>query len=189
MSEDYYKTKESVAEYIHMAEGFNGQEIIDQLKIVLTEGSVLLEIGSGPGSDWEIISKSYDVIGSDNSEEFLNHLTTKFPEGEFLKLDAATLATEKKFDGIYSNKVLHHLTDEQLVDSIERQCELLNPSGIVCHSFWEGKDSEFFKGLFVNYHTEIELASLFQKHFEIITLETYEEFEAGDSLLLIGRKL
>jgi len=188
MKGEYYKTKESVEEYIKLAKDVNGAELIEKLKLVLPTNSVLLEIGSGPGSDWKILNEFYSVIGSDNSTEFLNHLIDKNPKGEFLELDAITLKTEKKFDGIYSNKVMHHLKDNELIDSTKRQYEVLNSGGIICHSFWKGEGSEVFKGLFVNYHNYDSLERVYKDYFEIISIEIYKEFEEDDSVLLIGKK-
>jgi len=188
MEGEYYKTKESVEEYIHLAKDVDGKQLIEKLELVLPSNSVLLELGSGPGSDWQILNKSYNVTGSDNSIEFLNHLITENPDGEFLELDAATLNTDKIFDGIYSNKVIHHLKDNELSDSVRRQFEILKPGGIICHSFWKGEGSEIFKGLLVNYHSNKSLSEIFGDYFEILSIESYNEFEDGDSLLLIGRR-
>ena len=188
MKGDYYKTKESAEEYIKLAKDVNGKQLIEKLEQVLPPKSVVLEIGSGPGSDWKILNKSYRVTGSDNSIEFLNHLVAENPNGEFLDLDAVTLSTNKKFDGIYSNKVMHHLTDKELADSIKRQGEILNPNGVICHSFWKGEGSEIFKGLFVNYHDLVDLKAFFKEHFEILSIALYDEFEDDDSLLLLARK-
>ena len=188
MSEDYYITKESVEEYIHLAKDVSGKRLIEKFKLVLAYNSVLLEIGSGPGTDWKILNESYNVTGSDNSIEFLRHLNTENPNGKFLELDAVSLKTGKKFDGIYSNKVMHHLKDNELSDSVRRQHEILNPGGIVCHSFWKGEGSEIFKGLYVNYHSEADLSEIHKDYFEILSIESYKEFEDGDSLLLIARK-
>ena len=184
----YYKTKETVDEYIKLAKDANGNQLIQKLEQVLPLHSVLLEIGSGPGTDWKILNKSFHIIGSDNSTEFLKHLVSKNPNGEFLELNAITLQTDKKFDGIYSNKVMHHLTDNELADSIKRQYEILKPKGIICHSFWSGEGSEIFKGLFVNYHEEVCLKVFFKAYFEILSIEYYKEFDNEDSLLLLGRK-
>ena len=184
----YYHTKESVEEYVRLSKGFSGKDLIERLGKVLVTNAAVLELGSGSGTDWNILNKTYVVIGSDNSLEFLDHLKAENPKGEFLELDAVTLKTKKKFDGIYSNKVLHHLKDDELSSSIKRQYDLLNPGGIICHSFWKGEGSEVFKGLFVNYHSAAILKDNFEKYFEIILLEAYEEFEANDSLLLIGKK-
>jgi hypothetical protein len=188
MTGDYYKTKESVKEYIRLAKGVNGGELIKKLKNFLPLNSTLLEIGTGPGTDWNILNVDYEVLGSDNSPEFLNHLISAYPKGRFMELDAITIGSDEKFDGIYSNKVMHHLKDIELHKSIIRQFDVLNANGIICHSFWKGEDSEFFKGLFVSYHSKSSLNSFFGSSFEILLIEEYAEFEKGDSLLLIGKK-
>ncbi len=188
MESGYYKTKESVEEYIRLAKDFNGKQLIEKLEQVLAPESTLLEIGSGPGTDWRILDKSYRVTGSDSSIEFLNHLRNENPGRTFLELDATSLQTPEKFDGIYSNKVLHHLNDYELADSIKRQYEVLNTQGVICHSFWKGEGSEIFKGLFVKYHSEKSLKETFGPHFKILSIESYAEFEQGDSLLLLGIK-
>ena len=91
MAEGYYHTEESVTEYIGLAKDVNGGELIEKLKLHLPTGSTLLEIGTGPGTDWNILTKDYEVLGSDNSQEFLNHLISHNPSGRFLPLDAITL--------------------------------------------------------------------------------------------------
>ncbi len=188
MNGKYYKTKESVEEYIELAKDVNGSQLIAKLRQFLSDNSDLLEIGSGPGSDWNILNKYYNVTGSDNSKEFLEHLISNNPKGVFCELDAINIETEKKFDGIYSNKVLHHLKDNELINSINRQFEILKPGGIICHSFWKGNGSEIFKGLFVNYHDKKNLRDLFSQYFEILLITSYIEFEEDDSILLIGKK-
>ena len=188
MTAEYYKTKESVEEYIRMAEDVDSKLLIEELQQVLPPESTVLELGSGPGTDWNILSDSYNTIGSDNSTEFLNHLIQSNPKGTFLELDAITIETDLTFDGIYSNKVMHHLNDNELLLSVNRQNDLLNPNGIICHSFWKGEGSEIFKGLFVNYHGESRLKDFFGDYFEILSIKSYKEFEDDDSLLLIGKK-
>ena len=189
MSESYYKSEQTVEEYIRLAEGYNGGKLIDRLAGYLPLGSLLLEIGSGPGTDWRLLGSNYKVIGSDYSPEFIKRLKANNPNAQFLNLDAVTLDTDKKFDGIYSNKVLHHLKDDEIEASIKRQYEILSPAGIICHSFWKGEESEVYNGLFVNYHTEASIKRLFSEYFEILLIERYKEFEEGESLLFIGKKI
>jgi cyclopropane fatty-acyl-phospholipid synthase-like methyltransferase len=184
----YYHTKKSVEEYIEMARGHDGRKIIAKLKEHLPAGSHLLEIGSGPGTDWKLLKEHYKVIGSDQSREFLKHLQANNPEGKFLELDAASLNTPLLFDGIYSNKVLHHLEDEALIASVKRQYELLHPGGIVCHTFWHGQDSEIYNDLFVNYHTDEGIGMLFGEYFDHKLFHYYKEFDKGDSFLYIGKR-
>jgi cyclopropane fatty-acyl-phospholipid synthase-like methyltransferase len=188
MEGEYYHTKESVEEYVKLAGDVSGKELIEQFNNFLKPNSKVLEIGSGPGTDWKLLNERYSVVGSDNSSEFLNHLRNAIPEGEFALLDAVELNTDRSFDGIYSNKVLHHLSNKELVKSIQRQYEILQPSGIICHSFWKGEGDEIFKGLFVNYHIQSEIRELFAAHFEILILKEYAEFEENDSILIIARK-
>lgn len=189
MGRKYYHTRESVDEYIELAKDVDGRDLIEKLSQVLPAKSTLLEIGSGPGTDWKLLSQTYDVTGSDNSLFFLEYLKQKHPGGRFLELDATTLKTELKFQALYSNKVLHHLSDDELSKSIKRQSEILTDDGIICHSFWKGEGSEIFKGMFVNYHTEASLRTAFEESFDILSIESYKEFEEGDSLLMIGRKI
>ena len=188
MEKGYYKTKDSVEEYIQAAKGVDGGEHIEKFKKFLSLNSSVLEIGSGPGTDWKILSEDYRVLGSDNSKEFISHLIASYPSGRFIKLDAVSIDIDKKFDGIYTNKVLHHLKNNELINSIKRQYDILNSEGIICHSFWKGSGNETFKGLFVNYHSEKSLREFFEPYFETLLLESYAEFEQGDSILFIGKK-
>jgi len=105
MDGNYYKTKESVEEYIRLAKDFNGGQLIEKLKNYLLSNSLLLEIGSGPGTDFQILKKDYRVVGSDCSTEFLSRLISNNVDDEFLNLDATTLKTSKKFNGIYSTRI------------------------------------------------------------------------------------
>jgi SAM-dependent methyltransferase len=188
MKDKYYHTKESVEEYIELAKDVDGRELIEKFKQILPQNSQVLEIGSGPGTDWKILNATFPVIGSDNSLLFIDHLRKKNPGGTFIELDAITLDIDMKFDGIYSNKVLHHLKDSELVESINRQYKVLKPAGIICHSFWNGEGSEVFKGMFVNYQSKETVTEIFEDYFEIVSIEYYKEFEESDSLLLLGRK-
>lgn len=188
MAKGYYHTPESVEEYVRLSEPYDGHELINQLRKFLDEGSAVLELGSGPGKDFNLLNKRFETMGSDISLEFIKYLNENFPEGKFLTLDAVTISTDRKFDAIYSNKVLHHLSNEDLNKSIERQAEILNPGGWVCHSFWKGEGHEMFNELFVNYHLEKDIEKFFGSQFETKLLESYREFEDDDSLIFIGQK-
>jgi trans-aconitate methyltransferase len=188
MSTNYYNTKQKVDKYIEQAKDIDSSQLIDRLKNYLPLQSSLLEIGSGPGTDFHILKNYFKTIGSDYSREFLIRLQEKYANDTFLELNAITLSTDKRFDGIYSNKVLQHLTDEELKQSIVRQTSILNSSGIICHSFWKGEGEETMYGMLVNYQSEKTLANLFTESFDILLLEAYCEFEENDSLVLIARK-
>ncbi len=188
MSKDFYSSSEKVKNYIQAALGVNSEQLISKLRAYLPAETSLLELGSGPGTDWALLSKIYHVTGSDFSDAFLDHLKEANPHGTFLKIDASNIKTNQPFDGIFSNKVLHHLTDDQLNTSIQTQYVALQTEGIICHSFWQGEGTEDFNGMFVNYHTKSELHDKFSPQFEILLLETYQEFDPNDSLILIAKK-
>ena len=188
MRNDFYLKKESVNKYIEMAKDVNSQKVIDAFKLHLNSNSKILELGTGPGTDWEILNKEFEIIGSDFSDELLEILKGKYPSGRFLQLDAITIETNDRFDAIYANKVLQHLSDVELIKSIDRQFEILNPKGLVCFTFWKGEKEEEYQGMYVNNQTKKSLLNFFEREFDILKLEEYKEFEEGDSLLLIAQK-
>ena len=96
--------------------------------------------------------------------------------------------TSLKFDGIYSNKVLHHLSPDQLVSSFRSQHAVLLPGGIALHSFWLGDGEEFMHGLRFRYYPEKRLHSLVKPFFTILESTRYTEFETEDSLYLVLKK-
>lgn len=188
MADKFYHTKDTVQEYIKLADGYDGRELIEKLKQFLPGKSTVLEIGAGPGKDLEILNEYYITTGSDFSTEFLDLLREKNPNLDLLHLNAITLETKRTFDGIFSNKVLHHLTDIELKASIKNQYHRLNENGVICHSFWKGDDTEEMHGLLFNYHTTAEIEEFFVNKFETMLLETYEEIDKNDSILIIARK-
>ncbi len=188
MSNNYYATKEQVDQYIKMAEGIDGTKLIEKFTPNLPKGAKLLELGSGPGKDWKILSNQYPTTGSDNSFVFLDYLQKTYPEGRFLHLDAVSLNTDELFDGIYSNKVLHHLSREQLEQSVVRQSEILTSKGVVFHSFWRGSGMETYDGMDVYYYEVEDLHKLFSPYFHVVSLGLYKEFDQDDSLWILAKK-
>ena len=184
----FFDTEKGVKEYIKMAEGFDGAELIKILRNFLSDGSSVLELGMGPGKDLDLLQKYYSVTGSDNSTIFLEKYKKKNPKVEVLSLNAVTLKTERKFDGIYSNKVLHHLTTDDLKISIKKQKDILNPNGILFHSFWKGSKTEKIEGLLFVYYELKDLRKIFESDFEILVLETYKEMEKDDSVYAVLRR-
>lgn len=188
MKKDYYNSRESVENYIKISQGFDGKELINQLKTFLPKGSSILELGTGPGTDLQLLSQNYVVTGSDYSQHFLDILHDKNVSNELVFLDAITLKTKQSYDCIYSNKVLQHLQDNELIQSIKNQLKCLNQNGIVCHSFWHGDECYEMKGALHNYHTINEIKNWFSPYFNIHHLDYYQEMDPNDSILLIGEK-
>lgn len=184
----FYHKKENVEEYIKISKGFDGSDLIEELKNHLASDSSLLELGMGEGKDLDILANTYKVTGSDYSDAFLDLYKEKNPDSDLVQLDAITLQINKKFDGIYSNKVLHHLHEDELKQSISRQAEILNPNGVILHSFWRGSGIEEFDEMFAMHYMENDLIRLFEQEFKILEIRSYKEMEEDDSLFVVAQK-
>jgi len=185
----YYETKKGILEYSKRSQKWGGIKLIKILKKHLPKNSILLEIGMGPGRDFDILKKIYTATGSDNSKIFLDNYKNQNKKSNLLKLDAVTLRTTKRFDGIYTNKVLQHLTKWDLKKSIKRQKEILNPNGIAFHSFWKGNKTEYKRGLrFVYYEIE-QLKKIIGNNFDILEIKAFTEMEKNDSIYVVLKNI
>ncbi len=185
----YYENRDNAESYIKMAEGYDGAELIAVLKQHLAAGSTMLELGMGPGTDVNLLAETYTVTGSDYTQTFLDIYRTTHPDADLLQLDAETLETERTFDCIYSNKVLHQLTKEGLRASFARQHTLLTEGGLLMHSFWYGDESGDHKGIHYEYYKEEALLKLVGTRFEVVVSARYLEMDADDSFYVLLRKL
>ena len=183
----FFDTEKGVEQYIKMADGYNGAELIKILQEYLPKDSTVLELGMGPGKDLDILKESYTVTGSDNSQIFLDKYMDKHQDTDLLLLDAVNIQTDRRFDCIYSNKVLHHLAKEDLVKSFQRQKEILNPNGIAFHSFWKGSKVEEMEGLLFTYYEIEDLKEMVESNFDVLAMEACAEIEKDDSIYAVLR--
>ena len=184
----YFKDEKNVDAYIKMAEGYDGRALIEHLKKYLPNGARVLELGMGPGVDFEILNETFQATGSDYSEIFVNRYLQDHPEADVLVLDAVTMDIDRSFDGIFSNKVLQHLTHEQVVDSLNGQLAVLPSGGILFHSLWYGDHEEEHHGLLFIYYNELTFADLLGDEVEVLAAERYTELETDDSIFFVLRK-
>jgi trans-aconitate methyltransferase len=184
----YFDSEKHVAEYLKMVEGYDGSALIEKVHAYLAEGSTLLELGMGPGTDLDMLRRYYEVTGSDSSQVFIDRYKSMHPEVAVLNLDAVTLDIDTKFDGIFSNKVLIHLTKKDCIRSLERQKSILNPKGFMFHTFWYGDKTEEYHRLLFSYYTENMLRNMFGKLYDIIKIKRYAEDKKDDSILVIAQK-
>ena len=182
----FYDDEKTALQYLEMAEGFDGQALVDVLTQFLPGGASILELGMGPGVDLDILKTHYVATGSDSSKFFLDRYRGTHPDADLIQLDAVEFDTERTFDGIYSNKVLHHLTDEQLRKSFRRQLQVLSNNGLIMHSFWRGSGCEEHHGLKFVYQTEDTLRSIVGEFFNVLDIVVYKEMEDDDSLYVVA---
>lgn len=184
----YYDDENNVEQYIQMADGYDGRLLIDILRRHVPDGSSVLELGMGPGKDLLLLDQHYTVTGSDHSTVFVDRFRQDHPDSDLMQLDAVTMDTDRQFDAIYSNKVLYHLTRDQLTDSFRQQLRVLNPGGVALHSFWYGESDESMHGLHFAYYTETTLRDTIGDKYEIIEIERYTEMEPDDSLYVVVKR-
>lgn len=184
----YFDSEKNVIDYIKMVKGYDGTELINELRPYLKESSTVLEIGMGPGADLDILAKYYKVTGSDSSKIFVDRYKKQNPDADVFVLDAKKMELERKFDCIYSNKVLIHFTKKECHQSLKKQKKNLNQNGILFHSFWHGDRVEKHHGILFNYYLEDELRSMVKDDYDILKIEKYMEFEKDDSIYLILQK-
>ena len=184
----YFDDEKNVEQYIRMAEGYDGREFVPVLRSYLKDGATVLELGMGPGKDLEILSEFFQVTGSDSSSAFVQRYQKIDPAADLMLLNAVTMDTDRRFDCIYSNKVLVHLTKEQLRQSLRGQSRVLNPDGILFHTLWYGNREETFAGLRFVYYNEDTFRQLVGDAYEILEMEKYPEMEPDDSFYVVLRK-
>ena len=185
---NFYDKKENIEKYRKFSDAYDGADLIGALERFLPRESTLLELGMGPGKDFDLLKTIYNVTGSDNAVQFIDLNREKYEEADLLLLDARSLETDRTFDGIYSNKVLVHLTRQELCDSLARQHELLNDNGLVMHSFWYGNKEEVYDGLRLAFYTESQLEALFEECFEVIDIGRHQKVLKDDSVYVLARK-
>lgn len=183
----FFDESKNVEAYLKMAEGYDGKELIDELVKYLDKGSSLLELGMGPGKDLDMLKQHFKVTGSDKSKVFIDLYKEKYPNDEVLYVDAVEMDLPSKYDCIYTNKVLHHLTTDSLKTSISNQVSRLTKSGLIMHSFWYGSGEENYDGLRFIYYKEDEIRAMFEPYFDILVLSRYSEASKDDSMYIIAR--
>jgi SAM-dependent methyltransferase len=185
---NYYDNEKNVEQYMRVAAGYDGKLLVDALRKHLPDRAKLLELGIGPGKDLLLLNEHYEVTGSDASAIFVERFKKLHPRINVKLLDAITLDTNERFQGIYSNKVLCHLERDQLRNSFQQQARALESGGIALHSFWHGDEERDYQGLRFVYYREAALRTLVEPAYELLDAKRYTEIETDDSLYIVLRK-
>ena len=178
----FWDSEANVDQYEKLADGYDGAELVAYLQTVLDSGSTVLELGMGPGKDLDMLRRTYDATGSDVSSIFLDRYRARHPDADLLLLDAVALDTERTFDAIYSNKVLQHLTRDDMRASLQRQAQLVRPGGLLLHALWYGDQVEEHMGLRFTQYTEALVSEVLPPRLSVVSTARYREMEDGDSL-------
>lgn len=184
----FYDDPKNAEDYIKMAKGYDGAELIAILDEHLAKNASVLELGMGPGVDLDMLAKRYKVTGSDNAPYFLERYKKTNPEADLIELDAVEIDTARQFDCIYSNKVLHHLSDDALDKSFENQARALHKDGLIFHSFWHGNEVMEMHGMTFHYRAVKDATDRLNPHFELVDAQIYQEMDKDDSFWICARR-
>ena len=189
---DYFLKKDNVEKYLDMiGDDYDNTYVINKLREVLKENSTILELGMGGGVDLVEINKYYKAVGSDYSQAFIDKFNQKNTNIKTCVVDAISMDISESFDCIYSNKVLHHLKIEDFKTSLLNQKKHLNDDGIIFMTLWRDDYHEELMdegNLRFVYYKEEDIEKIVEDDFEIIKIESYDEFDNDDSLLIVLKK-
>ncbi len=183
----YFEKRENVDLYKELMNGYDNNYVLNELYKVLDDNSSLLELGMGTGLDLLALSKKYKVVGSDSSAIFVEDFKNE-NSLEVCVLNAVSVDIDKKFDCIYSNKVLQHLAKEDFITSLKNQAEHLNKNGILFFTLWNGEhrqEFEFDGELRFVYYNKETLLNIIPEQLTINSVIYYKEFEENDSMIII----
>ena len=186
---EYYDDPANIEAYVQMADGYDGRHLMPFLRKHLMRCSRLLELGMGPGVDLDLLAEEYVVTGSDRSALFLERYRRDHPGADLVLLDARMMDIERRFDCIYSNKVLQHLTRSEVIESLRRQAKVIVEDGILFHAVWYGEGEEEHSGLRTIYYKEDDFTDLVGSELEIVESGRYAEIEPGDSLYVVLKRV
>lgn len=185
----YFDVEDNVDGYLKMVADYDGGPLIATFAERVPAGARVLEIGMGGGADLDLLAEAgYEATGSDASSVFLQRYADRGGRCPTLQLDARLLDTDQRYDALFSNKVLQHLTLDEMAASLRRQAALLEPGGVAFHTLWRGEDCEEHHGMLFTQYTRARLEELLPESLEIVELVTYDEMAPGDSLWVLLRR-
>lgn len=172
------KSKEAVLVYDKIAESYanefsNPSDYIDEFLNLLTKGGKILDVGCGVGVDANhMVSKGFNVIGIDLSDEMLKLAKRKFPNIKFEKLDMRELSFElESFHGIFVAFSLIHIPKKDVPEVLSKLYGFLKKEGLIYIAIQEGESQEISvtvplkpnEKLFLNIYSSDEIKNLVKK--------------------------
>jgi SAM-dependent methyltransferase len=103
---------------------------LDEVVARLGEGTTVVELGCGPGTDAAALSKGRRYVGVDLSTGQLAIARAQTPDARFVRGDLTTIAFRpSSVDGVVAFYVFMHVPQEELRSTFERIHTWLRPGG------------------------------------------------------------
>lgn len=140
----------------------------------------ILEVGCGPGINSEGFPKNISYVGCDISQSYINHAKQHYGDhAEFYATPVGKLRELQlePFDVVIALAVLHHLSDENIINLCDEVADLLTPGGFFvtadpCFSVDQSRFENFIascdRGQHVRYPEEY--SKLLEKRFSKISI-------------------
>jgi len=144
-------------------------ERVKEFAEFLNVNDKILDLGCGPGNvgkQLNLCEKDISVTGVDLSEQMIKLAKQNVPNGTFHCQDIRSINFEEKsFDAIILSFCVVHLSDDEMVELIEKVSTYLKENGKLYLSFMEGSKNGFEttsfskEEIFFNYYLseEVEL--------------------------------
>jgi cyclopropane fatty-acyl-phospholipid synthase-like methyltransferase len=165
----------------------------------LGEGSTVLEVGCGPGTDAGELSAGRRYVGVDLSSVQLSIAHERVPRATFVEGDFTSMAFRPaSFDGVVAFYVFNHLPLEELAPTFERTFAWLRPGGRLMLSLptieaedrieeWLGVPM-FFAGITPHLSARLLRETGFHLEMSEVREEVDERYGRAESLWVIARK-
>jgi len=135
-SEKYYDDIYSTMgkDYLLEAEKVDG--FIQKYKS--TDGNALLDVACGTGTHAGLLSKYYDVVGTDLNQDMLDIARGKHPEIRFIQSDMRSFDLGRKFDAVTClfSAIGYMRTKKELRQAIKSMSRHLFPGGVLLVEPW-----------------------------------------------------
>ncbi|MGL4450920.1 MAG: class I SAM-dependent methyltransferase [Sarcina sp.] len=167
-----FDSREKVEKFLKRHKSYDGR-IALILRSYMKKGASVLNIGLNDGKDFEVLKQTYDVVAIDSSQFFIDIYKENNSGAEVYKVDDVKLDIDRKFDCIFSNKLINHLTLEELKESLKKQAQLLEKDGKVFHFFAEGTGELLLGGVTLNMFDENTIRTVIPSDFEVVKFSKY----------------
>ena len=167
-----FNNREIVEKFLRRNKTYDGR-IALILRSYLKKGASVLNVGLGNGKDFEVLKQNYDVVAIDSSQFFIDIYKESNKDAQVYCVDDVKLDVTRKFDCIFSNKLINHFSVDELEESLKNQANLLENGGKIFHFFCEGEGEILLGGVTCNMYDEKTLRKVLPNGLEVVKFSKY----------------